>query len=59
MAPISPKDGPVAVTGASGYIGSHLVKNLVEHGYTVRCAAPVAANSGAGQDPPHPGLVIK
>ena len=30
-----PQDGPVAVTGASGYIGSHVVKNLVEHGYTV------------------------
>ena len=37
MPPISgPADGPVAVTGASGYIGSHVVKNLVEHGYTVR-----------------------
>lgn len=31
-----PNDGPVAVTGASGYIGSHVVKNLVEHGYAVR-----------------------
>ena len=36
MAPISPSDGPVAVTGASGYIGSHVCKNLVEHGYEVR-----------------------
>lgn len=37
MPPISgPSDGPVAVTGASGYIGSHVVKNLVENGYTVR-----------------------
>ena len=32
MAPITSADGPVAVTGASGYIGSHVVKNLVEHG---------------------------
>ena len=31
-----PGDGPVAVTGASGYIGSHVLKNLVEVGYTVR-----------------------
>ena len=31
-----PGDGPVAVTGASGYIGSHVLKNLVEAGYTVR-----------------------
>jgi nucleoside-diphosphate-sugar epimerase len=36
MANISgPADGPVAVTGASGFIGSHVTKNLVEAGYTV------------------------
>jgi len=34
--PISPADGPVAVTGSGGYIGSHIVLNLVKHGYTVR-----------------------
>lgn len=31
-----PADGPVVVTGASGFIGSHLVKNLVSAGYNVR-----------------------
>jgi len=34
--PITPADGPVAVTGSGGYIGSHITKNLVEHGYEVR-----------------------
>lgn len=36
MPPISAADGPVAVTGASGYIGSWVVKNLAENGYVVR-----------------------
>jgi len=33
---ISPADGPVAVTGASGYIGSWIVHDLMEQGYEVR-----------------------
>lgn len=33
---IPPADGPVAVTGASGYIGSWTVRDLLEHGYGVR-----------------------
>ncbi len=33
---VSPSDGPVAVTGASGYIGSWIVQDLAEVGYTVR-----------------------
>ncbi len=35
MAPVKPTDGPVAVTGANGYIGSWNVHELVEHGYHV------------------------
>ena len=33
---ISPADGPVAVTGASGYIGAWIVRDCVEQGYRVR-----------------------
>jgi len=36
VAPIDPSYGPVAVTGASGYIGSHVVSALVGRGYSVR-----------------------
>ena len=37
-------DGPVAVTGSAGYIGSHIVLNLVRHGYTVRACVRDASN---------------
>lgn len=33
---VSPSHGPVAVTGASGYIGSWIVRDLVEQGYETR-----------------------
>lgn len=33
---ISPADGPVAVTGASGYIGSWIVQDLINQGYDTR-----------------------
>ena len=41
--PIGPSGGPVAVTGSAGYIGSHIVLNLVRHGYTVRACVRDAA----------------
>ena len=34
--PVSPADGPIAVTGASGYIGSWIVRDCAERGYDVR-----------------------
>ena len=33
---ISPANGPIAVTGSSGYIGSWIVQDCVTQGYTVR-----------------------
>jgi nucleoside-diphosphate-sugar epimerase len=35
MPAVTFSDGPVAVTGASGYVGSHVVKALIKHGYTI------------------------
>jgi len=35
MPPVTSSDGPVAETGASGYIGSHVVVALMKRGYTI------------------------
>ncbi len=45
MPAISPADGPVAVTGASGYIGSWIVRDLVEQGYRVHACVRDPSNA--------------
>ena len=42
---ISPADGPIAITGTSGYIGSWVVQDCVEQGYTVRACVRDPGNS--------------
>ena len=37
MPPVTPSDGPVAVTGCAGYIGSHVTVLLLEQNIEVIC----------------------
>lgn len=41
---VSPADGPIAVTGASGYIGSWIVQDCIQQGYTVRACVRDKSN---------------
>ncbi|CAK0838481.1 unnamed protein product [Prorocentrum cordatum] len=45
MPPVCAGDGPVAVTGAGGFLGTALVCNLLEHGYYVRACVRDAADA--------------
>ena len=44
MTGITKQDGPVAVTGAGGYIGSRIVEDLLEQGYEVHACVRDASN---------------
>ena len=45
MPSIKAEDGPVAVTGASGYVGAHVVAVLMRRGYRVRACVTDTNNS--------------
>ena len=61
MPAVSTADGPVVVTGASGFVGSHVVLNLLARGFSVRACVTDAddpartAHLVAMDDGDHPG----
>ena len=44
MPSVRPSNGPVAVTGASGYVGSQVARALMERGYTVHACVTDPGN---------------
>ncbi len=60
MPSITASDGPVAVTGASGYVGSHVVLALMQRGYSVHACVtdpdnPQKTDHLTAMNAEHPG----